>query len=446
MGGIIGIGTFFTPSSVAARAGDAGTVLGLWTFGGALALCAALVFAELGAAYPRAGGWFVFLKEAFGGFPAFLFAWVVLFVVSTGAMAAILGFAADTAHDLLPDLVGARGSTGHGVVAMGLLALLTGVALTGVRPAALFQNLCMLIKLLVLLALAGVALSLAGDDGGAAAALRDAADAAAGQVGAGGGAGSGASTGNAAAPTGWVTALLPVLFSFGGWQLICYIAPEVENPGATLPRAIVLGVLGVLGVYLLTNVAVLQALGLAGLAGDMGFATTIAERAAGPVGKQVLGVGMFISAVGVCAVNVITAPWLYVAMARERLFLATVGRVRAGTGVPANALLLQAALVAVYFHAQTLQQLVDSVIFAEWIFHGLAAWALLRLRRTQPDRHRPFRCPAHPWPAVIYGVAALCVVLGVLWQAEWSVSLTGLGVVAAGALVYRPWRAAFARA
>ena len=428
MGGIIGIGIFFTPSSVAERAGDAGTVLGLWAFGGALALCAALVFAELGAAYPRAGGWFVFLREAFGGFPAFLFAWVVLFVVSTGAMAAILGFAADTAHQLAPDLVGPRGSTGHGVVAMGLLALLTGVALTGVRPAALFQNLCMLIKLLVLLALAGAALALAGGDGGAAAALHDAAEAAAGQV-------------DAAVPSGWVTALLPVLFSYGGWQLICYIAPEVEDPGRTLPRAIVLGVLGVLAVYLVTNVAVLRALGLEGLAGDPGFATTLAERAAGDAGRRALGLGMFISAVGVCAVNVITAPWLYVAMARERLFLATQGRVRAGTGVPANALLLQAALVAVYFHAQTLQQLVDSVIFAEWIFHGLAAWALLRLRRTQPDRPRPFRCPAHPWPAVLYGVAALGVVVGVLWQAEWSVSLTGLGVVAAGALVYRPWRA-----
>ncbi len=424
MGGIIGVGLFFTPQTVAERVREPWAYLFMWVFGGLIAMCAAFTFAELGGTYPRSGGWFVFLREAFGDFPAYLFAWVVLSVISTGAMAAILGFAADMLHAALPELIGPQGSASHTATAVGIIAMLTGVTLVGVKQGALLQNVCMIVKLVVVAGLVAAGLSF----------VASAPDAQAATVAA------------VAAPAeqsllrGMLSALLPIFFTYGGWQLVCYIAPTLSEPARVLPRAIIIGVTAVLAVYLVANLAFTHALGLDGLAADPGFAATLARGALGERGERVLSAGMAISAVGVCAVNVITAPWLYVAMARERLFFGAIGHVHPGRGVPVNALLLQAALVLVYFFAATLQQLVDSVVFVEWIFHGLAALALLRLRRRQPDLARPYRSPFYPLAPVVYGLTAVIVVGGTLWTAEARLTSTGLIIMAIGAALYRPWR------
>lgn len=426
MGGIVGVGIFFNPQEVAARAYEPWAFLSLWLFGGAIALCAALTFAELGASFPRSGGWFVFLREGFGPFPAFLFAWVVLFVVSTGAMAAILLFCTQRLHGALPGWVDAPGTGNHLAVAMGIVLGLTGVTLFGVKRAALLQNACMVIKLVAIAAL--ILAGLLFFEPSAAAPATAAVTTVAGTA---------QPRGSLAA--GMVAALLPVFFSYGGWQMVCYIAPEVRDPERTLPRAIVGGVLGVVAVYLLANLAFLHVLGIEGIASDPGFASTLARASMGPAGERVLSAAMAISALGVCAVNVIVTPWLYVAMARERLFFQRFGRLDARTGVPTLALLVQAGMVLVYLSLSQLRELVDTVVFAEWIFHGLAALALLRLRRLRPGLPRPFRSFAYPLAPLVYLVAALLVVLGTLVQADRSV-LTGLGIVLLGALAYRPWR------
>lgn len=421
MGGIVGVGIFFNPQQVAERAFEPWAFLTLWLFGGAIALCAALTFAELGASFPRSGGWFVFLREGFGPFPAFLFAWVVLFVVSTGAMAAILLFCTQKLHETLPAWVPAPESGGQLVLAAAILLALTGVALSGVKRAALLQNACMVIKLVAILALivAGLVLSPGAAEGAAPAAA-------------------------VAAPQGsllrgMVKALLPVFFSYGGWQMVCYIAPEVRDPERTLPRAIVAGVLGVVAVYLLANLAFLQVLGLEGIASDPGFASRLARVSFGPGGERVLSAAMAVSALGVCAVNVIVTPWLYVAMAREGLFFRRFAQLSPRTGAPALGLLVQAGMVIVYLALSGLRALVDTVVFAEWLFHGLAALALLRLRHLRPELPRPFRSHAYPLAPLVYLVAALLVVLGTLANADRNV-LTGLGIVLLGALLYRPWR------
>jgi len=433
MGGIVGVGIFFTPSTVAQRVHEPWAFLAVWVFGGLIALCAAFTFAELGGSLPQSGGWFVYLRTAFGGFPAFLFAWVVLFVVSTGAMAAILGFSADMLHTGLPELVGPPGSSGHTAVPIVLTLLLTGLSLSGAKSGARLQNACMLTKLLVIAGLAAVGwlgLGAAGPAvGGALPAGGDAALPVASGAGVGGG-----------AWAGMFAALTPVFFAYGGWQLVCYIASELEDPVVMLPRAIVSGVGAVLLVYLVANAAFLGTLGLDGLAADPGFATALARRALGHTGERLMALGMAVSAIGVCTVNILTGPWLYVAMAREKLFFAAIGRLHPVRGVPVNALLLQAVLIIVYVTTRTLQDLVDAVVFVEWLFHGLAALALLRLRRLRPELPRPFRSPLYPLAPLVYIVAALLVVGGTLWQSEPRITLTGLGIVALGALVYRPWR------
>ena len=426
MGGIIGIGIFFNPQAIAARVPETWAFLFLWGLGGGVALCAAFTFAELAGTFPRAGGWFVFLREAFGPFPAYLFAWVVLFIVSSGAMAAIANFFGARLHVLWPGLVGEVGSSSHAAVSLGAMGILTLIALGGVKNAARFQNLSMFVKLAAigLLVVTGLIAALGGSpvpDAALEPLVRD------------------------SLARGMLKALLPIFFSYGGWQLVCYLAPVVRDPAATLPRAIKRGVLGVVLVYLVANLAFVLAFGLDGLARDPNFAGTLAQRALGRPGEWILTFAMAISALGVLTVNVISAPWLYVAMSRDGLFFKSIGRVHPNTGAPANALLLQAALTTFYFFSGSLSSLVDSVVFAEWIFHGLAALALLRLRAKSKHLPRPFRSPFYPLAPLVYLACALTVVLGTLFASPWSETRSGLLLIALGAALFWPWRRFFAR-
>lgn len=424
MGGIIGVGIFFNPHTIAERVPVAWLYLALWVFGGVVAIAAGFTFAELGAAFPKAGGWFVYLRAAFGPFSAFLFAWVVLFTQSPSAIASIAKFCAERLHILFPTLVGGKDSPSETVAAALLILSVTAVALSGVKRAALVQNVCMFTKLAVIAALILGGLALLGDGGPA-------------EVSA---------TPVAALPpftwSGLVLALLPLFYTLGGWQLAGYLAPELEDPVRTLPRAIVYGVLGVVAVYLTINLAYLAVLGLDGLVADKDFAQTLSKRAFGATGEKVLAAGMTVSAFGICAVNIIATPWLYVAIAKEGLFFRAVGELSPRTGVPVRALLIQAVVTCVYL-LSSLKNLVDSCVFVEWIFHFLAALALLRLRVLLPALPRPVKTPLYPLAPLLYLVTAAVIVLGVLYTASPFVKYSGTAVVAAGALVYVPWKRFF---
>ena len=138
----------------------------------------------------------------------------------------------------------------------------------------------------------------------------------------------------------------------------------------------------------------------------------------------------------------ITGPWLFVAMAREGVFFETLGRLHPTRGVPSIALIAQASVTLFYVFAGRLAFLVEAVVFVEWIFHGLVAWALIRLVRSHPAHPRPYASPLFPLAPVVYLVAAVLVVGSTVWQSDASVRLTGVAVVASGALVYGVWRRA----
>jgi APA family basic amino acid/polyamine antiporter len=448
MGGIIGVGIFFTPSSVAAAVPDPVGFLGLWAIGCAAAMVGALTFAELGATFPEDGGWYVFLREAWGSFVAFLFAWVVLCVVSTGATAVMMSFFTDTLRSLVPSL-GPPGSAS--CVAVGALVILFITALTmcGVKIGATFQNLCMLVKLVAIAAMvfAGFVLFRASSLPGGA--LPPVPPLPAGGL-----------------AHGMVAAVLPVLFTCGGWQMVCYIAPQVRNPQKTLPRAILLGVFGVAIVYLSINAAYLRVLGLGGLAHDPGFASEMAVRTLGHGGAPFLRAAMAFSALGVCAVTIIATPWMYVAMAREGLFFARFAHLNAKTGAPILALLVQAALCLAYWlwgqagaarvallskdslearSIVTPEVLTSAVVYIEWVFHACVALALLSLRARKPFLPRPFKSPLYPLAPVLYLSFAIAVVFGNLAQTNVRDTAIGLGVLVAGIAIYHPWRRWVAR-
>jgi basic amino acid/polyamine antiporter, APA family len=422
MGGILGVGIFFTPRAVAELVPDPTAFLALWGVGGLVALCGALTFAELGATFPRAGGWFVFLREAWGPFVAFLFAWVVMGVIATGAVSVMLEICTANLAALVPALGPPRGP-GRLATGAAVLILVTGVTAMGTKAGARFQNACMAIKIAAILALVGGGLFAAAPEPAARAAQA-----------------AGGATGAGSLASGMIRALLPVLFACGGWQMACYVAPQIERPQKNLPRAIVLGVAAVVVLYLALNATYVRVLGMRGLAADAAFAGRVAEVALGSAGGRILQGAIAVSALGVCIVTIVATPWMYVAMAREGLFFRRAGALHPRTGAPVAALCVQAAIALAYWLWGRAEVLVDAVVFVEWIFHGLVALALLRLRARRPELPRPFRSPAWPLAPVVYALVAAAVVLGNLSQSSPRDTGIGLAVLAAGAALYRPWR------
>lgn len=422
MGGVIGVGIFFTPARVAALVPDTAAFFGMWVLGGLVALCGALTFAELGGSFPVAGGWYVFLREAWGRFVAFLFAWVVLGVIATGATAVMAGFCVQSLGEFAPAL---RENPHAAKVATAALVFAVHVlAMFGVRAGATLQNACMVLKLaaIVLLA-AGAFFAFDPPPGLARVPLSE----------------------RAFDLTTLGAALLPVLFACGGWQHLCCLASEVKNPQRTLPLAMLLGACGIVLVYLLANSAFVRVLGTAGMAGDLGFAQKVADVTLGSAGGKFLAAAMAISALGVTIVTVLATPWLFVAMAREGLFFARFADVHPVSGAPVPALVVQLVLCLTWCFGGRAEALVDATVAAEWIFHALAAAALLRLRATRPDLDRPFRSPLYPLAPLVYLAIALFVIVSNFQGPQLEHTGTGLLVLVLGAAVYVPWRAIVAR-
>ena len=410
MGGIIGVGIFYKPGEVARLLPETAPYLTAWAIGALAAVAGAMTFAELAALLPREGGWFEYLREGVGRLPAFLFAWIVLLVVSTGASAGVAEFCALQ----VASVAGweASPSALRGLAAAIVLGV-TAMGCRGVKTGAVLQNACMAAKLLAIavFVVAGLAL------------VAPAAPAA-------------PPSEAPSIPTGLVRATLPVLFTFGGWQLVTYIAPSVEDPVRTLPRAILGGVAGVAAVYGLLNLAYVRVLGLPALATEPDVASALAVATLGDHGARFLSGAMAISALGFLVATLISTPGIYVAMARQGLFFASAGRVHPRTGAPVNAARPGRRLLPV-----------------PRVDRGREGTArrLGRVRRVDlprplrarpaagPEPDRPFRSPLFPLFPALYALIATGVVVGNLGSSPWTVTSLGLGVLALGAVVYGAW-------
>src|SRR5512140_3603919 len=263
IGGIIGAGIFLNPSIVAQRLPTSGWILAAWVAGGVVAVLGALCFAELGARRPAAGGGYVYLRDAFGPLAAFLYGWTLLLVIGSGAIAAVAVTCARYATDLL-HLAPATVTP----LAIGAIVLLTAVNYLGVRSGATTQNVFTLLKLLALAAL--IAAAFVGRAVPAPVASTPPAPAPA--------------PGAAALAVAFGAALIPILFSYGGWQQANMIAEEIVEPRRNLPRALLLGVAAVVTVYVLANVAYLTTLGPERLAASLAPASETMRARLGPLG------------------------------------------------------------------------------------------------------------------------------------------------------------------
>ena len=392
IGAIIGVGIFFTPQQVAEIAGSGGTAMLAWAAGGAVALLGALTFAELGGMYGRSGGQYEILRDSFGPLTGFLFVFCNATAVQAGAIAVIAVVCVDNLSiavtgDPMPEGMPRQ------LLALAMIASLCVANTVGVRAGAGIQNATVAAKLLTLLMIAALAVFLGGGDRPAA---------------------------PVAERSGFSLALLfaamvPTLFSFGGWQHALWIGGEVKDPGRNVPRAIVVGVLVVLGAYLVVNWAYLHLLGYDGVVANPAIAAGSVAVVWPSLGARAVALAVAFSAFGVLNAQFLSGPRLLYAMSRDGRFFAPFGSVSARYGTPLPAILLLGGLAAALLMvagADGSGRLVTGVVFVDGVFFVLTGVAVFALRRRRPDEPRPVRVPWYPVIPALYVIGELCVVAG----------------------------------
>jgi APA family basic amino acid/polyamine antiporter len=212
-------------------------------------------------------------------------------------------------------------------------------------------------------------------------------------------------------------ALIPVMFSYGGWQKANQVAEEIRRPRRYLPLAIVAGTVFVVVVYLLVNLAYLRALGRDGLAATLTPAADTARLVFGERGHRLIALGIAISTFGYLNLSVLAPTRVYFAMAADGIFFRSVSKLHPRFRTPSVAIVMQATWAIALTLTGTFAQLIDTVVFADWIFFGLTAAAVFVFRRRIPLSRRPdgsFRTPGYPWLPALFVVAALVIVVSVL--------------------------------
>lgn len=427
VGGIIGAGIFLSPAVVAQRVGSASLTLTAWGLGAVIAIIGGFVYAELGARLPRAGGTYVYLREAYGPLPGFLYGWALFLIMATGAIAAV----AMTGANYLTELLGWAPDAAR-PLAIGLIVLLTAVNVAGVQVGAGTGNVLTILKLAAIatLVLAALVLDPRADAASALAASSTTTvpDTPVGPV---------------AVALAMGAALVPVLFSFGGWQQTNAVAEELVDPQRTLPRALVLGVLVVAATYLLVNLAYLRALGVQGLAASRAPAAETMQAFLGPAGRTLITAGIVTSTVGFLTMVILMSARVYQAMAADGMFFAGMAALHPRTRTPVLALVAQGVVALLLLLTGTYGQLLDYVVFADWIFFGSTAATLFVFRAREQHgmapHHEGFRSPLHPWGTALFVLAALYVVLGSVWSNPGN-ALRGALLLIAGLPVYFHWR------
>jgi amino acid transporter len=411
VGIMIGSGVFRVPAAAATQSGSAEALLLAWVVGGLVALAGALALAEVAALFPRAGGMYVYLREAYGPLVAFLFGWVYLVVIPAGAGAIALVFS-EYLGRLLPPLAG------HvRLVASGLIVGLAGAQYRSVRFGAGIQNLSTAAKVVAILALAALAFAL-GPPGGA------------------------WSAGEHLHPFTWGgfgLALVTVLWAYNGWQDVTCLSGEVTDAQRNLPRALVGGTASVVAIYVLLNAAYLKVLSLGEVARSPLVAADAAVRVVGHAGSSLMAGLVCVATFGSLNAVLMAIPRVFWAMADDGLFFRSVAAVHPRFRTPHVAIMALAGLSLLYLTLQSFEQLIEAFILASLPFWGLSVAAVVVLRRSRPELPRPYRTPGYPIVPLFF-VAAMAALLLNAFREHPSAALTTLGAIASGIPLYYVWR------
>jgi APA family basic amino acid/polyamine antiporter len=426
IGSVIGSGIFLTTGGMAAIIPSASLLLTAWVLGGVLSIAGGLTYAEMGAMFPRSGGVYVFLQEAYGPLPAFLYGWAALLVVISGSIAAVAVGFAEYLSFFFPALSTSRVvvsfdvpwgvytiSAGQLMAALSLVVL-GAVNYVGVRTGNLVNVILTAAKVAGLAAIPVMAL-IAGNVAPSFTPVVPA---------------------DVARPlASFGIAMIAVLWTYESWYYVTYAAGEIRDPQRNVPRALIIGVLALMGIYVIVNIAYLHSLTI----DEMKGVTRIAERASialmGPGGATLLALTVVISTFGCNAAGILGGSRVIFAMGRDGVFLPAAGRVHPRYRTPHVALVALTGWSVVLTLSGTYEQLFTYVMFASILFSVAAGVAIFRLRATKPNHPRPYRAWGYPWVPALFVIGSAAFVLNTLLERPVE-SAIGLALVLLGVPVY----------
>jgi basic amino acid/polyamine antiporter, APA family len=439
VGTMIGTGIFLKPAEMAREGRFVSVVFAAWIVGALLSLFGALSYAELGAMIPEAGGEYAYLRRGFGPLWGFLFGWMHSIVGRPSSASSIAAGLVRFLGFLLP-AVGAPIFTLH-IAIPGLtawlppydfvfswaqplavlwLAIMTGVNYLGVRVGGAVQVFLTTIKIFSVFIVIGVALFSPTPAAHTPDPIWPAAL-------------------NAGVYSAFLAALAAALWAYDGWEDLNLVGSEVQDPAQNFPRALVGGVSLVALIYLLFSAACLKVLPFETVAASQHIASDVVEHVAGRSAAGWITLAMVISAIGSMNSSILSGARVPYAMARDGIFFKIADGIHPKYRTPGRALIFQGVLASLMALTGTFEELTNLFIFSTWIFYGLAVVSLLRMRRTEPDLPRPYRCWGYPWIPGLFVAGALALTLNI-WIQRPGRSSIGMLLILAGLPFYRWWQ------
>lgn len=416
IGTVIGSGIFIVPATVLQQTGGRVELAMLvWALAGILSLLGALTYAELGSLFPQAGGLYVYIREAYGPLPAFLYGWTLFFVIASGAVATLsVAFSA-----YLNQLVQLNPVLDRAISVL-MITAVTLINVRGVRGSSSVQNWTTGIKVGAILIMSTILIL----------------------------AGSGFSgTEDGTIPTsltpdiltGLGLAMIGVLWAYEGWHYVSFSTGETIDPQRTFPKAITVGTTALIGIYLFANIAYLAALGPDRAAQSERIAAEAVTSVLGPSAGNLIALAILVSMFSAANGITLTATRVYYAMANDGIFFRRLGEVHPRFKTPALAIVWSSFIAAIFAVTGTFEQLFTYVVFAGWIFYALAASSVFVFRRRLARRERIFSVPGYPVTPLLFVVASSAIVLNTL-VSQPERAMVGLGIVLLGAPAYFVWR------
>ena len=427
IGIVIGSGIFMTTGLMADALPSASLILIVWVLGGIQMIAGALTFAELGAAMPRAGGQYVYLREAFGHLPAFLFGWVAFSAYVTGTNAAIAVAIAEHLGSFYPSLsthsilvnIGNFGLSVGQLVAVSLLVVLSVVNYLGVILGKWVQNIFTVLKIgsILLFALAGIFISTGNQINFS---LNP------------------TGMGFGSIITGIGIALVAVNWTVGGWEYVTFTAGEIKNPKRNLPLALFIGTLVILVLYLLINITYLKALPMNALAGEIKVGEATAKALYGQDIAGLFIIVVIISMFGALNGNILVGARVTYAMAKDNLFFPSAAKVHPKNHTPGNAIIIQGVWSSILALSGTFEELITLVVFVNFMMWITAASTVFVLRKKQPDLDRPYKVWGYPYIPAFFILLSTAIMINIFFTAP-AQSFLGIGLTLIGVPAYLFW-------
>jgi basic amino acid/polyamine antiporter, APA family len=437
--GIIGSSIFLTAKDIAGPLPQPVLFLLVWVLGGVISMFACFAFAELGSMFPDSGGQYVYLREAYGDLPAFLYGWMLFAVANGGTIAALAVASAAYMGQIVPvisqdhvvlSLAGITLTRAH-LVGLALIVVLTYVNVVGLRWGALLQNLSTWTKFAAMAAFVGLGFAI-GKGNWAHFSVQST-----------GGLTMGLSPGQLISAMG--IALIAVFWAYDGWVYITWVAGEVKEPRRNVPLAMVLGVLAVGVIYMAMNVTYVYALPLTEVAKHETIAHAAAAQLFSPHAAVWLSATIALSCFSAAATCTLSGARVYLAMAQDGVFFKRMAQVHPKWRTPAFSLIGQGIWAALLTVSGRYDQLYTYVIFGMVLSYTLTVIGLFILRWKRPDIPRPYRCTGYPWLPAFY------VLIGAAWTLNTIITrpteaLAGMGIILIGVPGYLYWKRASRKA